>query len=392
MKTQTMTAADLAGRLKNKGFMVKEQEGGYLLVHPSRGKYEWEPDELCYRSVVLAADGRVVSSGWPKFFNQGEWPDHDAVIAEELAAGRAVITHKHDGSLLIRSVLPDGRVIFRTRDTFDGGKFAPLAEAVAKARYPALLDPTVWAHGSLLFEYVGPENQIVVRYDGGADLILLGAAVHASEPGGGVRYLPHTEVTKLAEALALTPVETYDWAADGISSVLETVQGWDKAEGVVVRSSDGQTLLKVKSAWYFAQHALRWHVKLDTIARFCIDGDIRDEPTFLEKLTANGWDYETATVAVGYFRDYQVRRARADSIKAAAVAFLQTFEAETAGRFSNDEAGQRARRKAYAGTVFGPTATAEVVALRPYVFLAFDGKWDKMEATLLRRLIFGPGE
>jgi len=399
----SLSADKLTAQLRARGFMVKEQEGGaFLLVHPSRGKYDWEADELAFRSVALQPGdinngaARVVSVGWPKFFNQGEWPDHDAVIAGDLEAGRAVITHKHDGSLIIRSVLPDGRILFRTRDTFDGGKFAPLAEAVARARYPALLDPTVFPQGSLLFEYVGAENQIVVRYAGEDNLILLGAVLH---DGGGendtpIRYLTYAETVPLAQAHGIQLVETYPWAdeARGVAEILALVQDWDKAEGVVVRSGDGQTLLKVKSAWYFAQHALRWQVKLSTIARFCIDGGIEDEPTFARKLTEVGWDYETATIALGYFHEYQKRKQEADAIKANAILFLESFDAETADHFGDNEAGRRARRKAFAERIFGPKATPEVQALRPYLFFAYDGRFDKMEATLLRRLILASGE
>lgn len=138
---------------------------------------------------------------------------------------------------------------------------------------------------------------------------------------------------------------------------------------------------------YFAQHALRWHVKLSSIARFCIDGGITDEPTFMEKLTANGWDYETAVTAVGYFREYMTRRAQADEIKAKATAFLVAFDTETAGTFADE----RERRKAFASRIFDQEATQEVRDLRPYLFLAYDSKNDKMEATLLRKLILGPG-
>jgi hypothetical protein len=237
----------LAAKLKNKGFMVKEQEeGAYLLVHPSRGKYDWEADELQYRSVILdGKTGRIVSSGWPKFFNQGEWPDFDSAIAAELESGQAVITHKHDGSLIIRSVLPDGRIFFRTRDSFDGGKFAPLAEAVTRAKYPALLDPTVWPHGSLLFEYVGTGNQIVVRYEGDDDLVLLAPASTATIPSP---ICVTRSWARVASTHDLHLVETYDWASGAVSDILQMVQEWNTAEGVVVRSGDGQTLLKVKSA------------------------------------------------------------------------------------------------------------------------------------------------
>ena len=378
--------------LKNKNFMVKEQEGGFVLVHPSRGKFDWEPGELGFRSVVFDDKGNTVSVGWPKFFNQNEWPDSDTLIAGELENGRAVITHKHDGSLIIRSVLPGGRILFRTRDTFDGGKFAPLAHAVASCKYPALLNPEWWAHGSLLFEYVGEENQIVVRYGGADDLIFLGAAQHngTDKP----RYLTYAELETVAQEGGLRLVETYDWAdtqnARGVGEILGMVKDWDKAEGVVVRSGDAQTLLKVKSAWYFAQHALRFHVKLDTIARFAIDGDLRDEAAFLQKLTETGWDYETAQTALKFFHEYLTRRAKADAIKATALAFVAGFDKETGG--PHGFADEKARRKAFALRITGPNAASETKGMMKYLFLAYDNRASELEAVLLRRVIMGPGQ
>ena len=47
---------ELTQKLTNKGFMVKPN-GDFSLVHPSRGKYDWEADELRFRSVILDAAG-----------------------------------------------------------------------------------------------------------------------------------------------------------------------------------------------------------------------------------------------------------------------------------------------------------------------------------------------
>lgn len=375
-KEQAMSTVQ---NLTNKGFLVKPF-GDYLLVHPSRGKFEWEADELRFRSVILDGQGRIVSAGWPKFFNQGEWPEHDAVLAGELAAGQAVITHKHDGSLIIRSVLLDGRIVLRTRDTFDGGKFAPLAEAVARAKYPRLLDPTVFPCGSLLFEYVGAGNQIVVRYGDEDELILIGAAEHQ---GDGARYLPYPELAQVASEFGLRLVETYAWATDGIAGILALVQDWDTAEGVVVRSACGQTLLKIKSAWYFAQHTLRFRMTYESICRFAIDGGITDEAGLVAALTQAGWDYETTVTARGHFADYLAARAEAAAIAEAARAFVAAFDAETQGQYADE----RARRKAFAGRLFGPDARPEDRARSTYAFLAYDGRLAQLEALLLRRVV-----
>ncbi|MGC4045451.1 MAG: RNA ligase [Armatimonas sp.] len=358
--------------LVKKGFLVTEH-GEYRLVHPARNKFDWDDSELTLRSVVLDRSGRIVSTGWPKFFNQGERPETDSVIAGELSEGRAVITHKHDGSLIIRSVLPDGTVLFRTRGSFDGGEYGVNAHAVASAKYPALLDPAVYPHGSLLFEYVGSDNQIVVRYEAD-DLIFLGAAEH----GPPVRYADWAELERLAESLQLKLVETYDWAgAQGVEEILKLVQDWSHSEGVVVRSGDGQTLLKLKSAWYFAQHALRWHLSYDSMVRFILDGGITEEDGLVAALTQAGWDWELQQTAKEHFGVYAARRAEADALTAAAYALAAQYPSE-------GFADERARRKAFAEKVM-----ADAGELRRYAFLAYDNKKAGLEAALLRNVIMG---
>lgn len=365
MKTEELT---------RRGFLVHEIEGDLRLVHPSRSKFAWADDELRFRSVLLDRAGNVVSTGWPKFFNQGESAEHDAAIAEELRSGRAVITHKHDGSLAIRSVLPDGRVLFRTRGSADGGEYGRRIEAVARRRYPSLLDPTFFPDGSLLFEYVAADNLIVVRYPED-DLIFLGAANHAPT----VRYLAFDDLRRLAHAHQLNLVETYDWAEAGaIDTVLDLVRGWDRAEGVVVRSADGQTLLKIKSAWYFAQHALRWHMTYESIVRFCVDGAIQDVAAMEAALTQAGWDFELISVARGHFATYAERRAEADRITGVVRNLVEALPE------SGDE---RARRKAFALSLLGPNAKPELRRLSPFAFFAYDGKWSALEAALLRNVI-----
>jgi hypothetical protein len=231
----------------------------------------------------------------------------------------------------------------------------------------------VFPQGSLLFEYVGQANQIVVRYEGDDDLIFLGAVVH--EP---LRYLTFSELKPLAEALGLRLVETYDWAKTGaIGEVLSLVQDWNHAEGVVVRSGDGQTLLKIKSAWYFAQHALRWHMTYESIVRFVIDGSITDEMGLEAGLAKAGWDFEIIVKAKEHFATYVARRAEAEALKAATQAIVDGFNAT-----ETEYEDERARRKAFAALVF-----AQHAPLAKYAFTLYDGKLALLESVLLRRVI-----
>src|ERR1051326_7970675 len=147
-----------------KSFIIDEVEG-YTFIHPKQTKWDWIEEELPLRSTAVDRQGLVVSSGWPKVFYLGERPANDAKLEADLSSGDEVFfTEKLDGTLIIRSVLPDGRVIFRTRGTWDGGDYGKLARAIAQDRYPALLDPTLLPEWSLLFEYVGPANLIVIAY------------------------------------------------------------------------------------------------------------------------------------------------------------------------------------------------------------------------------------
>jgi hypothetical protein len=379
-RTNTIAMNLSLSELKKRGF-VTDTHDDYTLVYPARNKYEWEPDELCYRSAVLDKAGNVISLGWPKFFNQGEYPHPDAVIADELVAGTAIITHKHDGSLIIRSVLPDGRVLLRTRGSFDGAKFGVFAEAVAREKYPILLDPTFFPDGSLLFEYVGTENQIVVRYGGEDDLIFLGAVTH--QP---VCYFAWSELQAFAATHNLNLTETYHWATNGVASVLEQVRDWNTAEGVVIRASDGQTLLKVKSAWYFAQHALRSHLTYKSICRFAIDGAILDEAILMQKLQEVGWDYETATVAREHFAKYLEACVEVGQMREKFVAFYADFCAEP-----TEYADEKARRKAYASRVFAPDTNPEIRQGSGYAFLLYDGKEAELIAKLQRQFVLQGG-
>ena len=108
---------------------------------------------LC-RGIVLDDEGKVWASPFPKFFN---YEEHDV---SELPHGQKIeITQKMDGSLLIVFRYED-KVVYSTRGSFYSD------QAIAGGQLFRELYEEDWVQDGLtyLFEYVGPDNRIVVDY------------------------------------------------------------------------------------------------------------------------------------------------------------------------------------------------------------------------------------
>lgn len=270
------------------GFKITER-GDLTLVVPSKLKHEWEEHERPYRSVILDKNGKVVSSGFPKFGNLGEpsFVDHQAILNTALESDKEIwMTEKFDGSLAIRSVI-DGKVVFRTRGTFDGGPFAEPMRRIAEERYPALLDPKMEPDKSLLFEFVSPdpEFRIVIRYEQD-DLVLLGSVDHDD-----LALANRKEIETLAEAYNLNMVNTTTLPND-IDALVEQVSEWEDREGVVVRCNEGQVLIKVKALPYLALHRLQSHLTAKNIRQHCEAHGVQKVEDFQKIIFDMGGDWE----------------------------------------------------------------------------------------------------
>lgn len=354
-----------------KSFIIEEMND-YTFIHPKHNKWDWSEDELPLRSVVVDRRGLVVSSGWPKFFNTGERPTNDAKLEAALGSGEEVFfTEKLDGTLIIRSVLPDGRVIFRTRGTWDGGDFGPLAHAIAAARYPALLDPTLMPEGSLLFEYVGPANLIVIAYEQD-DLWFLGAVRHAD-----AHLMPVEQLQTFASEHGLQCVPMVELPRD-LKALFAAVRDWSDREGVVVRLQRGQLLIKLKSARYLALHAMRANMSYALIVEYARGAEVTTEAELEAGLLELGYDYELCQVAKGYFRTYQQQLARSEATLAAAKQLHAEFLA-LADDQANPPADERERRKRFA-----MQATRQPDPLRQALFALYDNRPERVQALLFR--------
>ncbi len=275
------------GDLTDRDFKVKYNPDNELIFIFAHIKYQWSMDELYYRSIIVDADGSVLSSGFPKFFNFEESKyskEIDKVIKQAIVnqSPNLIFTHKHDGTLIIRSVI-NGQVVMRTRGTFSGRGYGEAAKKVAAEKYPQLLSTDYCSDISLLFEYVSPNNKIVVSYDDD-DLILLGAISHDD-----LSMLSWDSLVEIDSSLKL--VETHSLTSKSLSEINDFIAKYPcLTEGIVVRYDS--YLCKIKSDEYLRLHKLKFDLSYEKVVDVVKSNNIESWDELEVLLKEMEWDVE----------------------------------------------------------------------------------------------------
>lgn len=258
---------------------------GFRLITPTHAgavaNAPWTKDTLHYRSLIETLDEKIVSIGAKKFFNLGMGPEGLSITADHVAAavslgeiGDVIATTKIDGSLLIRSVY-NGKVILRTRGSFGYEHLANSheVEEIFKADYPKLWDPTLYPEDSLLFEWVSPENVIVLKYEDPA-LTLIGGINH-----GDLTYLRMTELKVVSADLGIPLVPYFNLSSRwGFEQLLKSMYTRQDIEGYVIRLNGEQDWVKIKATSYLTKHALKSTLTTEGLADLYFEWV---EPSFL---------------------------------------------------------------------------------------------------------------
>jgi len=235
----------------------------------------WTQDNLWCRSrVECIQTGDTISQGFGKFFNLGQGPDglriETSDIIDAIKNQREIIASlKHDGSCLIRSV-HKGEVIFRTRGSmsYEFHDNARNEMGIFLDKYPKLLDPEWEPNRSLLFEWVTPDFQIVVKY-AEPELYLLAAVDHGHRHYSHLRYLTMSELVEIAKeaGIQLTEYFTINSTKDWYDFYHEVINH-RQIEGYVLRINNQQDLVKVKSQPYLTKHGLKSNLSFKNMVEF----------------------------------------------------------------------------------------------------------------------------
>jgi T4 RnlA family RNA ligase len=289
-------------------FRVVEKDDQRLITpraDMSNDNMGWTQDNVWMRSRIETIGGKTVSQGYGKFWNLECGPEFAKVtvkdVLDNIRDGRKIVaTLKLDGSLLIRSVYKD-KLILRTRGSFGYEHHeATAAEMeIFKQRYPRLFDTNLYNERThLFFEWVTPNNQIVIRYDQ-PEIHLIGG-VHENH-GGVKRYLTMSELQAVSYDLGIKLVEYFEINSikDWYNFYQTTIDSRD-IEGYVLRLNDEQKLVKVKAKLYIAKHALKAELSFKKMVAMWIEmGCNKSHEAILAQLQ-NMYDEETVMWALPY--------------------------------------------------------------------------------------------
>lgn len=253
------------------------------LVQPQHIGCKWTQANKHLRSSVWDSDGNLVSAGFPKFTNWGENPDNFPVPT---SLKDTVVTEKLDGSLLIVSKW-NGQWIIRTRGTVDATKLdnGHEIELFKQNILPHFETPLAETGKSFLFEWVSPNQRIILNYGDSPEWYLVGAVYHDNYT------LEEQHVLDAwAQKSGLKRPVTYTFPS--IEDLMSSVELWKGKEGVVIYSKHGQMLHKVKGLWYLALHRMK-----EALASFDKVVDVwyeQGEPHYadFEAFITNQFDYE----------------------------------------------------------------------------------------------------
>lgn len=235
------------------GYVARKESGDGRILYDYTASAHWEGvwnvETRACRGLVTDWDGKILGRPFQKFHNLAE---HDNPALPPIPAEPFEVFDKVDGSLVIAYRWRAG-VGLNTRGSFASDQ-ARNAYAWIEKNYPYLRIPRsqTW-----LFEWIAPDNRIVVDYGGRRELVLLAVIDNAT---GLDLPLPDEPAWPFAR------VERFDF--DRIDQLPER----DNTEGYVIRFRSG-IRVKCKTAEYVRLHKILTGVSARTIWELLMAGD-----------------------------------------------------------------------------------------------------------------------
>ena len=198
-------------------------------------------------TFVFNSDGTLYKRylGLHKFFNVNET---EITQAHDIKDYEVInVSDKLDGSMITFIELPNGDIVPKTKNSFDGEQVTMMKELVDETILSFVKEQFRKGH-CVFFEYTSPLNRIVIKYP----VSSLSVIKIRDERTG--EYLFNESIP---EGLKMAKNETFEFTS--LDDLMKTYETLEDKEGSVItfRKPDGEQLLvKVKTADYFAKHHL----------------------------------------------------------------------------------------------------------------------------------------
>lgn len=261
--------------------------------------------------AFLKETGEIISRPFHKFFNLGERDETDLDV---FSFRDAWPMEKLDGSMIHALNLPEG---FRLATRAGITDVSMKAETFISSNrlYQEFIQDYLFEGFTPIFEFVAPDNKIVIKYEEPA-LILL-----------DIRHRITGEYIGVSSAPKEIPIPKMY-----LGTKLEEIRSWEDREGVVVKLQDGHRV-KIKAELY-----VKLHRYIDVL---------KSDRHFVKALFSENWDdiYSNATNEV---KDKLKRaKSRFDSVVDGLGTHLVYSTFEEFGSYVDKE-----NRKAFAEWVF----------------------------------------
>ncbi len=208
----------------------KESDDGRILYnYTDRAQYSqtWNNETRLCRGLVVDETGLVLARPFPKFWNLSE---HASPDLPDIPDETFTVTDKVDGSLIV-AYPHHGELAVNTRGSFTSD------QALAAREWLAEYSWTITKGETWLFEWIAPDNRIVVDYGQRRECVLLDVIDNAT--GRSIKSLSSRHPFAEAESIPETD--------------LDSLPDRENAEGYVVRFESGMRV-KVKHPRYVEIH------------------------------------------------------------------------------------------------------------------------------------------
>lgn len=255
------------------------------------------------RGLIFDPNGKLISRPFHKFFNVGQRAE--TAMSEVDIYREHTIYEKMDGSM-IRPFMVNSEVRLGTKMgvTDVGEQCEEWFDSVSTVGQRTWIKDMLELGRTPLFEFVSPENNIVVHYDE-PDLVLL--ALRDNRTGVYVD-LPGAPFSVPAQTHIVEGVDLHEWIA-----VTNTDQD---REGDIIRFADGH-MVKIKNEWYSDLHRIKSDINSDRhVVRNALEGKMDDIYPKLDEKTAARVREVEERFWKAFFRKRDIIKGRIDDLHA----------------------------------------------------------------------------